>query len=102
MIYQGDVDVLSLAQHHSKELARKLPSWVPDWRTQIYPPFSQTPTRSSLKVSGSASFFLTIDHDRLPKHQAKLLGYLLSHVETLGTKTWCPPYGEMIETLRLN
>jgi hypothetical protein len=31
-----------------------------------------------------------------------LLGYLLSHVEILGTKTWCPPYGEMIETLRLN
>ncbi|KAE8442774.1 hypothetical protein EG329_002862 [Mollisiaceae sp. DMI_Dod_QoI] len=102
MIYQGDVDVLSLAQHHSKELVRRLPSWVPDWRTQIYPPFGQTPTRSSFKVSGSAPFFLTIDHNRLPKHQVKLLGYLLSHVETLGTKTWCPPYGEMDETLRLN
>jgi len=98
MIYQGDVDVLSLAQNQSNRLR----SWVPDWRIQIYPPFGQPPSKSSFKVSGSAPFSLTINHDHLPKNQVKLLGYLLSTVELLGTKSWCPPYRHMIETLRRN
>jgi hypothetical protein len=98
MIYQGDVDVLSLAQNQSNGLL----SWVPDWRIQIYPPFGQPPTKSVFKVSGSAPFSLTINHDHLPKNQVKLLGYLLSTVELLGTKSWCPPYRHMIKTLRSN
>ncbi|PQE19198.1 HET-6OR heterokaryon incompatibility (het-6OR allele) protein [Rutstroemia sp. NJR-2017a BBW] len=99
MIYQGDVDVLSLAQNRSKVHTGGLPNWVPDWRVKIYEPFGQPPVESRFNVSGPAPFSLANDHENLPKIQLKLLGYLLSSVEISGTRAWCPPYKSNIETL---
>ncbi|PQE23642.1 heterokaryon incompatibility protein [Rutstroemia sp. NJR-2017a BVV2] len=100
MIYQGDVDVLSLTQHRSTVHTGGLPNWVPDWRAKIYEPFGQTPLQSRFNVSGPAPFSLAIDHENLPENQLKLLGHLLSPVELSGTKAWGAPYKSWMETLR--
>lgn len=56
IIAAGHVDLLSFAQHRSKDSSRestsKLPSWVPDWRDLIVRPCNQLPWDSHFSASG--------------------------------------------------
>ena len=111
MLTTGHVDLLAFSQFSvdrrqkpPAELARELPSWVPDWRTSILEPYG-----GRILVSGETPFVASGElafkkpqsfQNDVPKDCVKLLGFRVDVVEAIAGEWGTEPSLSSLEERR--